>query len=304
MKSLFGAPDRRHKQDGSADNDGQVLSEFPAWTQNNSINELDEEIGALERDLEHGMIPGELRYSARDELKTLKCRFDEIVSSRPNYDQQETQFLHGELNKLSDNIGDSLYTEYDQKKGLARPHREADLNDFPCIPIHPEIVKICNLVNFHGGKVSRNQADKARKILCDYFGRDDSSREAIRRTTGTSVGRNSVGYTNPRFAKAYDRIYGKGSLEGQLNQEIPEEKVKERIDNIKEKMNTLENTENVPQSTKPEVVKETVVSETQVVQWECPECDEHVDLKRKGVHIAAHRRQEKKDAKNKQLIEA
>lgn len=282
MDSFFGAADRKNQAE-----DGYICSERPAWTQTGLINELDEEISMLERDLEYGSIPGDLRYSARDELKTLKERFEKIVESKPVLDPSIEKRFHEGLENLNANVADSLFTEYDQKKGLAKPHREADLNDFPCIPVSPEIVKWCNLVNYKQGKVPRNQADKARQILCDYFGRDDASREAIRKTTGSSVGRNSVGFVNERFAREHDRIFGKKKQVAEAPKEAVD-KHEKRVNDIKEKMDFVE-------SSRAEI-KEPVV-EKPVKTWKCGECGDVVSTRVKGAHIAKHRVADKKAAK-------
>lgn len=276
-KSFFGKVDRRRQEE-----DTDIVSEFPAWMQEHQIMELDEEISGLERDLEHNMIPESDRHETRTVLKDLKERFDEIVVSKPNFDLTERKRLEQNLEKLNLEVGDSLYSRYEMKKGLGKIHKEADLNDFPCIPIDKEIVDLCNLTNYVNGKVPRNQADKARKILCKYFNRDDDSREAIRRENYVGS-KNRIAFTNTRMKQRYEEIFNKKEDESK-------EEINDRLDNIKEKLNKLEG------SKEPKEIK----------YWNCPECSETVSTRKKGTHIAAHRRAEikaKESIKEKQLIE-
>ncbi len=208
LQSMFGKPDRKG---GAAD--GMVQSEYPAHMMDTQINTLDNDITELEADLSGGRIPGEDVFEAKEQLQILQTRFDDIVISKPNYSPSEETFLHGELERMNSDLADTLYSRYDQLKGkgsIARPQQEADLNDKPCIAINEEVAKICNIQPHHivGGKVSRNQIDKARKILCAYFGRDDASREMIRPENNASRKRPMVGYKNNAFAKRHKEIFG------------------------------------------------------------------------------------------------
>jgi len=180
---------------------------------NSQIDSLDNEINELQSDLNGGRIPGGELFEAKEELNVLQERFDDIVRSKPVYSHSEENYLHQELEKMTSDMRDTLYSRYDQHKGkgsIARPQQEADLNDKPCINISPEVARVCNIGTdkIVNGKVSRNMIDKARKILCAYFGRDDASREAIRPENQNGRGKNTINFSNFAFEKRAKEIYG------------------------------------------------------------------------------------------------
>lgn len=298
MQSMFGKPDRR---DGAVD--GQVQSEYPAHMMNAQIDNLDNEINELSSDLNGGRIPGGDIFEAKEELALLQGRFDEIVISKPNYSISEEKFLHEELLRMNSDMADTLYSRYDQQKGkgsIARPQQEADLNDKPCIKINSEIAKICNIPGVVKGKVSRNGIDKARKILCHYFGRDDASREAIRPENNTARKRPMVGYTNVAFAKAHERIFGKKS--GFDPNKLSKNDVEDTPESIQADINALQmkiaklnaggEVRGVINTIKTE--KETPERETRTdKQYICleVECGFIGKLTQKGAHIRMHNKQ-------------
>lgn len=300
LQSMFGKPDRKN-----GEVDGQVQSEYPAHMMNAQIDGLDNEINELSSDLNGGRIPGGDIFEAKEELVLLQSKFDEIVISKPNYSYSEEEFLHGELLRMNSDMADTLYSRYDQQKGkgsIARPQQEADLNDKPCIKINSEIAKICNIAGVVNGKASRNMIDKARKILCHYFGRDDASREAIRPENNSARQRPMVGYQNVAFAKAHDRIFGKksGFDPNNLRQneiDTPESiqaeilALQTKITKMKEigkgngEVNTIK------------TEKETLVRDTKGdKQYICPEagCGFVGKITQKGAHIGMHNIQKQK----------
>jgi len=289
VKSVFGKPDRKHNAD-----DGVICSEYPAWMMDGQINSLGEDIDTLERDLNSGFIPSEDVFGAKQALGDFKERFDDIVRSKPNYSVSEEKVLHDGLEQLNDDVADTLYSRYDQLKGkgsIARPQREADLNDMPCIEVSQAIIDACNLNHVKNGRVSRNQADKARKILCSYFGRDDASREAIRPENNASRKRPMVGYVNERLAKRHEEIFGK------KEKFVPDEKsvdIKDRIKTIGDKFDSLKDNG----ATKPgvEIKQEVPVKKKKGGKfWKCEEdnCGYEGTTSQKGIHIAGHARKRK-----------
>ena len=303
MQSMFGKPDRKDD-----DVEGQIQSEYPAHMMNAQIDSLDNEINELSSDLNGGRIPGGDIFEAKEELALLQNKFDDIVISKPNYTQSEEKFLHDELLKMNSDMADTLYSRYDQQKGkgsIARPQQEADLNDKPCIEINPEVARICNISGVVNGKASRNMIDKARKILCAYFGRDDASREAIRPENQTTRKRPMVGYNSPAFAKAHDRIFGKkpeihpslledkGDTPESIQAEITA--LQRKIARIKEAGEQKGNGE--INTIKPEI--ETPERETKTdKQYVCPEpeCGFVGKLTQKGAHIRMHNKQKEIEA--------
>ncbi len=298
LQSMFGTPDRK----GNEAN-GQIQSEYPAHMMNAQIDTLDNEITELSSDLNGGRIPGGDIFEAKEELALLQGKFDDIVISKPNYSPSEENFLHGELLKMNSDMADTLYSRYDQQKGkgsIARPQQEADLNDKPCIEINPEVARICNIRGAVNGKVSRNMIDKARKILCAYFGREDASREAIRPENNSQRVRPMVGYTNPAFAKAHERIFGKKSgmdPNNLLEDDAPDtaESIQAEIEKLKSKISNMEGAGSKPKEINaltPE--KKIPVRETKAdKEYICPEldCDFVGKLTQKGAHIRMHNKQ-------------
>jgi|19_taG_2_1085344.scaffolds.fasta_scaffold00768_12 hypothetical protein len=303
MQSMFGTPDRKGQEE-----DGNIQSEYPAWKMNSQINQLDEEITELSRDLSSGHVPSEDVFEAKEHLHTLQGRFDAIVRSKPNYNVTEEAFLHGELLNLNDRVSETLYSRYDQLKGkgsIARPQQEADLNDKPCISMHPEVARICNIKSIVNGKVSRNQADKARKILCEYFGRDDASRESIRPENHSGRSKPMVGFVNEAFSKRHREIFGEDNApdpnnmrdyeKKQEGENLTSEQIKEKINKLKSQIIDIENHEEVnqiiPEQPKQEERK-TKVDKTYI----CPEagCGFIGRLNQKGAHIQKHNKEKAK----------
>jgi len=308
LQSMFGKPDRKGQED-----DGMVQSEYPAWKMDNQIDTLDNEINELGADISANRIPSEDLFDAKDQLHALQERFDQIVISKPNYTPSEETFLHNELERMNQDFSDTLYSRYDQLKGkgsIARPQQEADLNDKPCIKVNPEIAKICNVNNVVNGKISRNQADKIRKILCHYFNRDDASRESIRPENNQSRHRPMVGYTNDAFARAHRRIFGTKDAPNPNNLETPndEQPTRSKVEDIKRKivelsrelgeMETNAKEPNAIVTETPEVPKRKTKSDKTYV---CPEegCGFVGKLTQKGPHIQKHKREKLKAEQEK-----
>jgi len=303
LQSMFGKPDRKGNKD-----DGMVQSEYPAWKMNQQIDGLDNEINELESDINAGRIPSEDRFEAKEQLTILQNRFDDIVVSKPNYSPSEETFLHNELERMNSDMADTLYSRYDQQKGkgsIARPQQEADLNDKPCIPINEEVAKICNIKGVVNGKVSRNMIDKARKILCEYFGRDDASREAIRPENNAGRARPMVGYTNQAFARRHKEIFGtKGANPNNLpdEEDVTTEELTARIKTIQAKISKLEGKDVNSIATEKVVKKHETKSDKTYI---CPEldCGFVGRLTQKGPHIQKHKK-EKLRAEQKKAEQA
>jgi hypothetical protein len=186
---MFGAVDRKEEKV-----DGKIGSYSPAWTQKNNITELNEEIGVLERDLDAGVIPSEEMGAVGNAIKNLKGRMNNIVASKPKYSVSEEKSLLGELKSLNEQVGRTLYSEYEQEKPgkYANPHLEADINDLPHvakIEVNKEVALACNIIpekmkdigSTTKVQISRNSADKIRRFLCDYWDIPEYNREHLRK---------------------------------------------------------------------------------------------------------------------------
>ncbi len=313
MQSMYGKPDRQ-----GGDVDGQVQSEYAAWMCNSQIDTLDNEINELQSDLNGGRIPGNEVFEAKEELNVLQGRFDDIVMSKPVYSHSQENFLHKELNKMTSDMRDTLYSRYDQHRGkgsIARPQQEADLNDKPCININPEVARICNIgpEKIVNGKVSRNMIDKARKILCGYFGRDDASREAIRPENQNGRGKNTMNFANFAFEKRAKEIYGDkyrthsqifgddNKPDSPLNQvggEVTPEQIQLKIDRLKAQIAEMTKGKKDPNAIMPakEVPERVTKADKSFI---CPEdgCDFAGKLTQKPAHVRKHNKMKADAAK-------
>jgi len=313
MQSMFGKPDRK-----GGDEDGQIQSEYTAWQHDSQINTLDNEINELAQDIKGGRVPSSDIFEAKEELNVLQERFDDIVRSKPIYTPSEENFLHKELERMTSDMRDTLYSRYDQHKGkgsIARPQQEADLNEKPCININPEIARICNITSAVNGKVSRNQIDKARKILCAYFGRNDASREAIRPENQNGRGGNTIQFSNFAFEKRAKEIYGetyrtheqifgkKNAPKSPMNEkggedpEITPEQIQIKIDRLKAQIGEMTKGKKDPNAIIPdkEVKKHETKSDKTFI---CEEdgCDFVGRMTQKPAHVRKHNQQKKKEA--------
>lgn len=309
LQSMFGTPDRK----GNEAN-GEVQSEYPAHMMNAQIDTLDNDINELTADLNGGRIPGNDIFEAKEELALLQGKFDAIVISKPQYSPSEETFLQKELDRMTVDMQATLYSRFDQHKGkgsIARPQQEADLNDKPCIDISPEIARICNINGVVRGKVSRNQIDKARKILCAYFNRDDASREAIRPENRNGRGATVTNFANFAFEKRAKELYGENyrthkeifgtdnkpnSPINQLGGEDTAESIQTEIEALKNKIARMEGAKEVD----PNVVKteaEIPIREVKAgKQYICPEpdCGFVGKMTQKGAHIRMHNKEKAK----------
>ena len=319
MKSVFGKPDRK----GQAE-DGMIRSEYPAWMMDNQINELGEEMDTLERDLEGGYIPSDNIFDAKAALKNMQDRLDEIVISRPEYSRHEQNLMLDELKRLDKEVSETLYSRYDQLKGkgsIARPQQEADLNDKPCIKLNPVIAEAFNVSNItDDGRVSRNAADRVRKIMYHYFNMGSASRELIRSENNSGRSKPMVGYTNEVFAKAHERIFGKKKMTSNMDESdtmsrsnrrpmisrqpvsettYTKEELKTKLGVLEKQLGAIENVQESEVFTKdehPENVNKTVKKKRMFKSWKCDEldCDFEGTTAQKGIHIMNHKKANKK----------
>ena len=291
MKSMFGAVDRKNKKE-----DGKVCSYSPAWGQTTNVSELKTDITKLEQDVNAGLVPSEEVYTWKREIESKKKRMQEIVDSKPKYSETEEKALLNELKILNDRESKTLYSEYEQEQPgkYANPRREADLNDFPCIEVNKTIAEACdvkpekmkNIGSTNNVQISRNQTDKVRRMICEYFGIREHNREYLRKRNMQGA-KPSVGYVNQEFGEKYDEIFGKK----EINPDVKEvEDLRAEVARLKE-------------DAKTEKPKRKPAKEAQ--PWECEEegCGFKGTTKNKGIHKALHVRMANK-AKKEQLVEA
>ncbi len=293
MKSMFGAVDRK----GNV-KEGKVGSYSPAWSQKVLIKDLNEEIGRLERDLQARVIPSEEMGTVNNEVLNLKGKMDAIVNSKPKYSVGEEKALLTTLKSLNDQVGRTLYSEYEQEKPgkYANPHLEADINDYAHIAkieVNKEIAEACNVnpqkmkdigsnTNVH---ISRNSADKMRRFICDYWDIPEYNREHLRKRN--FEGRKSNVSMSNVNAERYDMAFGGENKD-----------VSEVITELKKEVEALR----VRVEEKKAMIKPK--KETKTVEWKCEEegCNFVGTTRNKGIHKALHVRQANIKAKKELAV--
>ena len=184
--NFFGSVDRKGKT-----KDGAITSEYPAFYFHTQYEELKEETEKQERQIELGLVPAsELPYAKAEVERNIK-RLEDIVKANPNLTGPQKDAIHDVYKDLAAQISDSMYTRTDMKKGLVDAHEEARRMSQPIISIKGKEKFFHNMgIKATGGKISRNQASKAYKIIGKVLGENTNTEHLRRdRKTGTfSIG--------------------------------------------------------------------------------------------------------------------
>jgi len=151
---------------------GRISSEYPAWYFDTHIDTLKESINRKKRAIERGDIPpSELPY-ARVELEKEERRMDEINESKPKFTDKQVDTIAKVHETLGRDIRDSMFTREDMMRGTASPHEENRRENRPCIEVKGQVLEALEQcgIKHDNGKISRNQAAKAYKILGKSIG--------------------------------------------------------------------------------------------------------------------------------------
>ncbi len=184
---FFGSVDRKNKS-----KDGAITSEYPAFYFHTQYEELKESTEKQERQIKLGLVPAtELPYITA-ELERSKQRIEDIEKSAIKFTGAQKTAIHDVYKDLAGQIADSMYTRTDMQKGLVDAHEEARRMSQPIISIKGKEKFFHNMgIKANKGKISRNQASKAYKIIGKALG-ENTNVEHLRRdrNTGTySIGR-------------------------------------------------------------------------------------------------------------------
>jgi len=184
---FFGAVDRKGKRA-----DGAITSEYPAFYFHTQYDELKENTEKQERQVELGLVPAsELPYIKAD-IQRNKDRMVDIQKANPRLTGPQKDAAYAMWKELGDLIADSMYTRTDMKKGLVDAHEEARRMGQPIISVKGNEKFFHNMgITATKGKISRNQASRAYKIIGKALG-ERTNVEHLRRdrNTGTfSIGR-------------------------------------------------------------------------------------------------------------------
>lgn len=143
---------------------GMKASEYPAWYFDRLIEDMEKEVSRKERALKAGQIRSDMVEKIRGEVEREKQRLYDIVNSKPKLTDFQKDKIAKEYDNLSNEIKESMFTRSEMMLGLASPHEEARRMSRPCIKINPEIAKSLGM-STHNGMVSRNNAERAYKII-------------------------------------------------------------------------------------------------------------------------------------------
>lgn len=158
---FFGDVDRQGKKDGEA-----ITSEYPAFYFPIQLDELRETVEKTERNLKLGLVPASEREYAEADLRRSKERLKKIQNSMPKFNAKEKDALAKVRSDLGDQIGDSMFTRTEMRKGLANAHEEARRMSEPIIKVGGAGKLFENMgIKPVRGKVSRNQASKMWKVI-------------------------------------------------------------------------------------------------------------------------------------------
>lgn len=180
--NFFGAVDRKGKRE-----DGAVTSEYPAFYFHTQYDELEEETAKAERNLERGLVPASEVPYIKAEIERNKDRLIEIQKAHPRLEGRQKDAVYNLYKELAAQIQDSMYTRTDMKKGLVDAHEEARRMSQPIISVKGNEKFFHNMgIKAHKGKISRNQASRAYKIMGKALG-ENTNVERLRkdRKTGT-----------------------------------------------------------------------------------------------------------------------
>ena len=174
---FFGEADRTR--------DGKIKSDYPAWYQEQHLEDLRESIAQQERSLEEGSVPPERRGQYKERLNQEKERLEQIETSKPKLAGVEKDTAVKFRKEMGDKISDTLYRKSHIEKGVVNAHEEARRMTEPCIEVkgeaEAEILKECGARITEGGKVTRTEAEKAWKIVGKALGEEMTNVEILRK---------------------------------------------------------------------------------------------------------------------------
>ncbi len=172
---------------GQADRtkNGEIKSDYPAWYQEQHLEDLRESVKQQERSLEEGSVPPERRGQYRERLNLEKERLEQIEGSKPKFSDIEKDTASKFRKGIGDKISDALYRKSHVEKGVVNAHEEAKRMTEPCIEVkgqaEAEILRECGARITEGGKVTRTEAEKAWKIVGKALGEDMTNVEILRK---------------------------------------------------------------------------------------------------------------------------
>ena len=162
---------------------GKLSSEYPAWYNQQIVEDLENQVRVEEHYLQSGSIPKDAEPEARENLKKKKARLDQILKSKPKLSDADKDKLAKVREELGERISEAMFTRGETQRGLADPHEEARRMTHRSLSLSPTqagIAKQCGIPIGSDRKVSRTQMEKVWKITSKALG-ERANTEALRR---------------------------------------------------------------------------------------------------------------------------
>ncbi len=165
---------------------GKPSADYPGWYFEQRIAEQEDEIRSLENAIEMDLYKGLKKKEAVQRLSAMKKRHDEILESKPNLRGADKDRIAKVANDLGDRIKATMPNYSDMQRGATGTvdiEAEARRMVLPCIEVksreEADLFKQRG-INIVNGKVSRNQAITAWKIMSKSIGADTCDAESLR----------------------------------------------------------------------------------------------------------------------------
>lgn len=165
---------------------GKPSADYPGWYFEQRLAEQEDEIRSLENALEMDLYKGLKKKEAVQRLSAMKKRHDQILESKPNLRGADKDRIAKVTNDLGERIKATMPNYSDMQRGATGTvdiEAEARRMVLPCIEVkskeEADLFKQRG-INIVNGKVSRNQAITAWKIMSKSIGADTCDAESLR----------------------------------------------------------------------------------------------------------------------------
>ena len=165
---------------------GKPSADYPGWYFEQRLAEQEEEIRGLENAIDMDLYKGLKKKEAVQRLSAMKKRHDQILESKPNLRGADKDRIAKVANDLGERIKATMPNYSDMQRGATGTvdiEAEARRMVLPCIEV--KSAEEADLFKQRGieivnGKVSRNQAITAWKIMSKSIGADTCDAESLR----------------------------------------------------------------------------------------------------------------------------
>ena len=165
---------------------GKPSADYPGWYFEQRLAEQEEEIRGLENAIDMDLYKGLKKKEAVQRLSAMKKRHDQILESKPNLRGADKDRIAKVTNDLGERIKATMPNYSDMQRGATGTvdiEAEARRMVLPCIEVksreEADLFKQRG-INIVNGKVSRNQAITAWKIMSKSIGADTCDAESLR----------------------------------------------------------------------------------------------------------------------------